>query len=566
MKYLAALLVIFFALIGSTAAAKEEALEDNGSSTVQAASPFINMRDSILSYFYPVEGKVVKIEDNLIKLDIGRKDKVRIVMRLSVYRQGAPFYHPITKQIIGRIEDHVGEVEVKQVFENYALAVPVNGDIKVGDTVRITSTRIKIAYIQAVDADWATAEAFYQALKESNRFDIAEPEVKAYTDKALSDAGRSLGVKAVIVFSTEKNNGLLMQARLLWPEDEKTFAQVQGSLTRQQMKELSAGEEFLPFSRQELWESFDMPKGGLLITFGDVKGDGKPLMIISNGNDIRIYNPKNEPTEIWDIKGVSSEEHLSIDALDINGDGKDEIIVTSMKGGTISSYILELIAGHFSRIADNLPYFFRVMDGRLLMQGFSRSDGFYGPVYEAMWKNGIEKGKTLKLPPDTDIYGFNYIDKKHVLTYDNDGFLYVYDNGAMVWKSKEPYGGFVYSFDKSYVVTATSGSNKWYVKGRILSINTGRGKEFIVFKNVPFIGMLKGLGYKYAEFYGLTWNGLSMEEENILKKIPGMVTDYWIEGKNLYFLSTPTLTMRLTKAIKGTFMKGTTLYLYKTGY
>jgi hypothetical protein len=63
-------------------------------------------------------------------------------------------------------------------------------------------------------------------------------------------------------------------------------------------------DEFISSSLANLdpWASYEI-QDGLLISMGDVDNDGAKEVVISDGQDIRIYTLKDELQEVWVIKG-----------------------------------------------------------------------------------------------------------------------------------------------------------------------------------------------------------------------------------------------------------------------
>jgi FG-GAP-like repeat len=157
---------------------------------------------------------------------------------------------------------------------------------------------------------------------------------------------------------------------------------------------------------------------------GDLDGDGKIETILAEREQILI----------GDLKGKSFKKRASCDwpgiaqaatvyAMDLDGDGDDEVILSAVEEGAPSSMILDYEAGSCKRIATRLSWTMRVAylpagwDGEeskgrqvLIGQGWSRSNFFAGALYELKLNGSkIERVKKLKLPWKTRIYQFAFV-------------------------------------------------------------------------------------------------------------------------------------------------------------
>ncbi len=108
------------------------------------------IRDHVLSYFKPVKGAVVSVADGDVNITQETGERIRNGARLLVFRKGLPFYHPTTKELLGYTDDFIGTIEVKEKTEIQGryLCTVIKGDVKTGDVVRVTSSRIKLAFFR----------------------------------------------------------------------------------------------------------------------------------------------------------------------------------------------------------------------------------------------------------------------------------------------------------------------------------------------------------------------------------------------------------------------------------
>jgi hypothetical protein len=557
----------------------------------EIANEIYRARDSILVYFSPLSGTVEDIGDGVAKIRLEKDVQIKRGMRFSVYRESSEFYHPVTNELIGGSDEFVGRVEVEHedAGDGLYLCTIIKGDIRVGDKVRITSSKIKLSFFQDRKADWAISDAFYRSLNDSGRFEILESYTPNYEPNALSELARDLDAEAVLMFSTPvKDEKRFLNIKLYWAEDVEMFGEIEEVAGHNLAKMLASEEEFIPTSltSMEPWENHVLSEGQL-IAMGDVDGNGIKELAISNGRDIKIYSLKEELQEIWFIEGSPEDSHLSLDILDLNNNGMAEIFVTSIvnSGKTnktdgkiysddnrISSYVIEYDGSEgYRKIRYKMPYFMRVIGKTLLMQRSASHRIFSGPVYEGEWDEGhYQPEEPLKLPAGVNIYGFTFVDWKddgqsYLMTFDDNGYLYLYDdNGNIMWKSSKSYGQFPFSFVKrTYSMVNTK--VKVSIRGRLISVKTERGQEIIVVKKNPVLQGVPGLGVWGADVYSLWWDNGVMTEKLIKSEVSGTVTDYWVEGKELFLIAGGNLISLIENATSGEFSKGSILYYYSFG-
>ncbi|GAB4546461.1 MAG: hypothetical protein Fur0020_15160 [Thermodesulfovibrionia bacterium] len=595
------IILILLSFVGISGLVAKVTVAETTIDPIHAAADLVaKVTVEVTSYFPSVNGVVKDVEDGYANILIESSLLLKKGTRLSVFREGEPFYHPVTKEIIGRTETLIGRVEVIEKGDGFYRCSIINGDIKGGDLVRITSSRVKIAFFQDRDADWTLSEALYKSLKDTNRFEIIDAYTKDYEPQGLSRIAKGLNAEVAFMFSTPLKEGKRsLNIRLYWAEDSRLIDEIEIPI----MGTGSLGYEkthitINPFDT-EPWRAYDIEKGEL-IAIGDVDGDGLREIIVSDGRDIRIYSIKDEPREVWFIKGGADERHLSLDVLDLNNNGRAEIFVTSISGmegtitvdesrfksadiGNIRSFIIEYDPlNGYRRIKDGLPYFFRVANSRLLMQDFSINEIFAGPVYEGVWRDGeYIKDRPLKLPNGIDIYSFTFVDWKNngevFLTYlDEDGYLNLSTvtsppgtvtspsgkEGEVLWRSKKSYGRHYLTFEiKTHSIV--NPVKRWGIKGKLIPIRTEKGQEVLIVKRNPILSRVPGLGYSDADVYAIWWNGESMDERLIMEGLSGTITDYALEGADLFLLAHGGLFSFLKKAVKGDLSSGGRIYYYK---
>jgi hypothetical protein len=527
------------------------------------------IKEEIASYFKPIKGEIISQEGNDLIINRGKRDGLKKGMRFTVFRKGEPFFHPVTREFIGNIEHVNGLIEVIKVAHQSARARILSQNPLPGDMIRITSAPIKLAFFQQKDAHWAIADAVYNSLKNSGRFVMLETYTSSYKPEDLSAVAQKLGADAFLVLLTSghQKTSQAVDVNLYWVEETIPFARVQKIVD---VKSLKVKETLIPLRTgdNEPMFSTSLP-GGELIAMGDVDGNGDRDIVISDREKIWIYTYDNGLKEKWVHDLDTRGKHLSLDILDINKNGKDEIFITSLKNEQkLTSFVIEYeeLEG-FRIINENIPYFFRVTDTLLLMQGFSKEDGFSGPVYECIFEKGQYKpGRMLELPDNITIYGFTYLNstdtKSPVVFYlDDTGRINLYEKGKRFFKSSTKYSALSFSFDVDRGMLRSKKTS--LIKGGITPVRTKSGTKVLIIHNEPVLPKMKGLGSKRSRLYALFWDGSTMQQKEILSNIRGRVIDYFLDGETLFILANPTLYMYAKKALSGDIPHSVILYIYK---
>ncbi|MCX5717505.1 MAG: hypothetical protein NTW44_04185 [Nitrospirae bacterium] len=526
-------------------------------------NPLSLMRDDVLSYFKPLKGKVVSVNNGIAVIDIGEISNVKKGMRFIVFREGSPFLHPVTKAPIGTLEAVIGKAEVKEVGHDTSTAVILKGDVKVSDKVRISETGVKMLFYQGKNVDWGLGDSYYRLIKETGRFEIVDTAIETDNDSEIIAEAKRLNADVVLILSAKDAAGdTMLKHRLLWADNSLKFAEDEVRVAVAFMKELRFGEEFFGPQEGDVRTFVDLPFGVRLIAAGDIDGDGKTELLMSTGRDIRLYSPGAAVVRsgLYEIKGSPKDDHLWLDLLDINRDGKDEVILTLMKDDMVFSRIYEFKNGKFSVLWEG-DVFLRRIGNELIAQEYERGEGYKGAVFKVAWDNGYKKGDNVSIPRGVNIYDFIFINesdgKRLVLAYDDAGYLNLYNEGIKIWRSRGDYGGFQTTFKRAAPIMMVD-RGEWAIKDRLFMQN----REILIIKRIPIVEMAKGIGYRKSQIRSLWWTGVSMEERIIIDDIPGKALDYTIADNRIIVLEMPMLGIKFGNILKGENPIGTVLYIY----
>ncbi len=529
--------------------------------------PIAGLTGETITFFSPQYGKVLRIDGDTVFISAAPrgKDPLKPGMRLRVMREGEPFKHPVTREIIGKIETPMGKIEVKKVntdTPSEAVAQIVAGEARVGDTVRLSDTKVRMLFCQDKAIDWYISDDYYRRLKTSDRIEMVDTALDTVDEPKLLAEAKRLGAEVALALTArQQDKTTFMRARLYWVSDGVPFFDREIKISMDASKDLKFGDSLFVPRLGEAMTHYDMPYRGRLIAAGDVDGDGKQEILISNGKDVRFYAAGIDLKPLWEIKGSVLDDHLWLDTVDLNGNGKDEVVITSMRNSQVYSSIYEFAGEGFKLLWEG-KYFLRRYGNGLIAQAYTDADGFSNDVLKVTWNGGFRTGEKLRLPKGVNIYDFVTLEgagrEPLVFAYDEKGYLNLYDEkGTRVWKSSKNTGGFISTFKKT-VTVAYLDPEEWSIKDRLLQTQ----REVMVVYRIPLADAVKAAGYKSSKIKSYWWNGIAMEEAVTIDSIPGSVLDYAVAGDKVIVLTNPFLGVKFDNILKGESPLGSTLSIY----
>jgi len=548
-----------------------------------ADDPLETLKGQTLQFFTPVSGKIIRVEGNTVTFESDAKEKLRPGMRLNILREGEPFRHPITREVLGKVESYAGKAEIREVQGEQVTAALIDGTAKEGDRVRVSETKVKMAFIQDRKVDWYVGDELYRKLKASGRIAMVDTSLETSDEKAVIEEAKRLGVDvALLLTAQEADKGTLIKEQLFWVPDGTRFFSGEIKVDVALAKDLRFGSEYFSPLTGEAIFSYSLPHSARYVVTGDFDGDGKQEIAISTGKDILTYLPAGDLKPLWAVMDIAQGQHVWMDAMDLNGNGRDELIITLMSSGGASdkswsdslvssvqpgdvvSVVYELEGTDFRKLGQ-VNYFLRKAGSRLIGQMYSAADGFKDDVFTVVWDGQYKRGETIKLPRGITIYDYVDVegpDREHALfTYDEKGFLNIFnDSGIRIWRSGTDTGGFITTFKKPAPASYVE-AGEWSIKDRLLT----RGKEVLVVKRVPVINMAKGIGYKSSVIKSYWWNGFSMDERTLVEDVPGALLDYALAGDKVVVLASPLLGFKMDNILKGENPFVASLYIYSVG-
>lgn len=531
---------------------------------------FKGLTEKTLAYFQALQGKVIEVSGETLKIDIGNDKGVKKGLRLKVFKEGTPFYHPVTGEFVGYIDQYKGIIEVIKVGSNSSVCKVLQGDIEKGDTVRVSPlTKTRVLFHQNTGVDYYLGDAYYKDLKKTGKFDLVDAPIEDLSINELVKLAREKNAEAIISLSSkEESDKIVLTQKLIWA-DGTVFGSDSIEIEPSYVRSLREGAEFLLAGTDEPLISYDLPFDAELIAVGDVNGDKEHELLLSDGVDIYVYKYDVDLSFLYLLKGNTTERIVYLDVMDFDKDNRDEVIVSAISGGLdeistddsvlpgegekkkIVSYVYKIADRKFKELWST-EGFLRRYKNLLLYQSFSPLDGFVGAISKVTYNEGFQiDGQYKDMPPGANIYNFvsfeNDDGNKMYLVIDKDNFINLKDrDGITQWRSPEDLGGFIRDFSLQRISSVVE-PKRFQIYDRLYT----KGKEVFIVKREPLIKKAETAGYKSSAVLVYWPSGISLEHSVIIDKIPGELKDYYIFGDKIAVISKPLFGLKAGNILKG---------------
>ncbi len=575
----AAILLLVSALPAAAPAPLAQELRE---STFTAAA--VEVARKVAEAFPKLEGLVVRVDGDILYLDLGEEQRAAPGMELSVSRPGQEFRNPYTGKVLGVLDREIASARIVEVRDKVSLARVVSrrGDLTVQeqDKVRMSGARLTVVLpvldttqVRTVNARALTRE-IQTALGKTGRFEVlddrrlraagfpAKPEELATPD-LVKGLGTKLHASALLVGRVvPAEQALRVEMDVVSTATARPITMASVDIrSRDPRMAIALGQrgpgaapasttEFVirdagPAVVANLVRGPEFESEMRALAAGNVFGDGRRALVTTDGRRVLILAFDGTRFQrVWEGRVPPPGNAFALDVADVNGDGRAEIFVTSSGGGHLSSFVLEYDGKEMRRTWEDVPLFFRSVAGangrgtRVFAQRAAQGGAFQGPVRPLLWREGrYVEGPPLELPAGVNLYRFALADGipqegSAILAFDPKSFLEVVDGAGKVrFRSKEAFGGAEIALEVRPGPGQPGGffSNpRVYLGGRIIP-REGRA-QFLVPKNLLTSNwFLSGFGiYDRSKLYGLRWDGGGLHTAWETKEVDGFIADYTV--------------------------------------
>ncbi|MBI4737199.1 MAG: VCBS repeat-containing protein [candidate division NC10 bacterium] len=406
--------------------------------------------------------------------------------------------HPVTRQVLGAYEKNLGVLRVTEVREKYSRgtldAAGAEAGIVAGDRVRLSSRRLRtLLHVSGAAAGieiGPLAQALLERGEESGRFSMIDEPAWAQFLMALGEPWEIVRAKPAALRDLGERAAadLLLAARIEPGGIPRVTVEVRSLRTGAVLGELSerwpvttaAAQAPMPSAAPPAAPTATLEKPGATtpaqagavssskpgeytvrelaspaksLAAGNILGEGRLELVISDGSRLSLYRwEEGSLAWRWDEDGRAGRRILSLDAADLDGDGRTEVIVTMVRNGRVTSELRRWRDGSLSVDGAIDGVYLRTASRRsgpalLLGQRAGLDEVLSGRVEQYRLREGaLERVADSALPRGVGIFGLALapVDGPVMLyALDRAGFLAgLAPEGAIVWRSTRPYGGY----------------------------------------------------------------------------------------------------------------------------
>jgi hypothetical protein len=395
-------------------------------------------------------------------------------MELDVFRTGEEFKHPLTGEILGRLDTDLGRVRVLHVRERYAEATVIKkaekAGFRKGDRVRVSMARMIVAFpnvdvegVGGVGARSMTKElaaalirtgrfelieerqlrSMLLADKEFRAEELADPRIlKQLADRGkiqillLSRLTRSADGVALDVqaYSTLTGNSIILASAVVQPgmvAQDKPPRGVQPAPaarsavttppeTSKPAATSSATSGRLPGASMApdhivLEPVFDGSMTAMAVA--DLDGDGKSELLLAGVDRLLVFRIDGAHLRSLTEYPLSGKDTVAtLEAMDVTGDGGAEVIMTLSHKGRFHALVLQWADGKLRPIWEIPDLVLRSLSpngktSQLFGQTVMPGDRATKPIHQYTWDGrNFHAGPVLDVPAGLSLVEFMLAD------------------------------------------------------------------------------------------------------------------------------------------------------------
>ncbi|MEJ2525448.1 MAG: VCBS repeat-containing protein, partial [Desulfuromonadales bacterium] len=500
-----------------------------------------------------ISGVVVMPLNESYIVDLDDRDNLHVGDILTVVDPGRKIFHPVTKEVIGSVDEPLGFLQVTRIHSGYSYTKVLTEGLKPENGAPVK----RFEQVPAVlSDDGQHAELVQQVRTNLPQFawqdpSAAETALVRFTvdEDALVVADREglvlhrygiIDGSQLVSTQAATPRPTLTPAAKPEPRALQRFANsLMGTVTTTNEERFAEIDQAILRSKQAdgqgIWMGPNLAGHPVGMAVGDLDGDGRQEIAVALDHSIvlsRVVDGAFEQLAELDLSiGL---QLLSIDALDLDANGQDELYVSAISNYWPASFVVEYDGGNLNRVIDNVRWLLRATklsdqeQPILIGQKIARTASVYDGEVFAVRREGDQliEGESLGLPEKLNLFNFlPFSDDKglHYLYLTEGDYLKVISaTGVDLWGSDDYYGGSETCFtsreersSETLIPTCTQ-----------LSMILLPNNEILVGRNDGQRMVQRYRRFKRSRVVSLSWNGFALIENWQTASQPGYLGDF----------------------------------------
>jgi hypothetical protein len=493
----------------------------------------------VIADFQPLDGVVVQKSGSDFLIDLDAAKGVHVGDLFSVMRPGEKIVQPLTREVIGTLDEVKAVLKVTRVKTGYSQATVITADapIQPGNPLRryvgiparfwdyagtgeIVSARLKNAL---PDLEWVSY-TLAQQKKPASPGPLAGLQGLVFVWDAEGLSVRDSTFEIIHFYPHRQLTPAVSGSSAVTPPETPGIVQIVENAAP------VAGIVAVPSaSRDELVYGPEMRGRAAGVAVGDFDGDGKNEVAtaldsrVALGRFVDGRYQEEGSLEVGDDYRI-----LTLDCADLDKDGRAELYMTAVEKkiaqevDRVASLVAEEIDGRLQVVQRDIPYLLGTVDvpgeGRLLLGQRSGENGrsYSGNLYRFERQgNRIEKGGEFSRPTDkVSVHGLTLTTdqaKRPLFVFlDINERLNVYTAGGdKVWASSDVVGG-----SESYIKQVDPSPREIEALVAFLKAPLGQTAAGLVLvpENEGASRIFKSREYTKSSLKAYGWDGRSLRE------------------------------------------------------
>lgn len=303
-----------------------------------------------------------------------------------------------------------------------------------------------------------------------------------------------------------------------------------------------------PSDTPGVWRSQSLPMVSAGIAIADVDADGQNEVVVLGRASVEVFKYKDRQLlPVTKFETAPNLKLLNVSCLDINGDGKAEIIVSVSYFKEPRSFILGMDSGRLHELYRDIKLYLNVaavppeFSRQLVGSKGEQKDLFVRGVYSVIFSGGVPAlSSRLPLPNKANPFNFAYLPEKSgykvLLNDDKDHIVVFTAKGERVAATEEQFCGSAIGLEHDDLMapmTKPSADYLWnyyYIPLPMIVANLNKDNryEVLVSKNISTAAQFFETfrTFSQGEIHSLYWDGVGMNLLWKTRRIKGTITGY----------------------------------------